>query len=86
MQLSDQATLAWVTKGGKGYVAMEEEVKESLAFEAAEEGFEVYMKTLLAPPAVPAVAPAAAAPAVAPVMAKDGEGEKEKKKEVEKDN
>lgn len=85
MQLSDQATLAWVTKGGKGYVAMDEEVKESLAFEAAEEGFEVYMKALLAPSVVPAVAPAAAAaPAVVPEEAVGGE--KEKVKEEEKDN
>lgn len=56
---------------------MEEEIKETLDFEAAEEGFEVYMKTLLAPPVVPAVAPAAAVPAAVPVVAKDGEGEKD---------
>ena len=67
-------------------MAMDEEVKESLAFEAAEEGFEVYMKTLLAPSVVPAVAPAAApaAPAVVPVEAVGGE--KKKVKEEEKEN
>ena len=67
-------------------MAMDDEVKESLAFEAAEEGFEVYMKTLLAPPVVAAVAPVAAVPAAVPVVAKGEEGEKEKEKEVEKDN
>ena len=66
-------------------MAMDEEVKESLAFEAAEEGFEVYMKALLAPSVVNAVAPAAAAaPAVVPEEAVGGE--KEKVKEEEKDN
>ncbi|GAB5036196.1 n-alpha-acetyltransferase 40 [Nannochloropsis oceanica] len=84
VQLSDQATLAWVTKGGKGYVAMEDEVKESLDFEAEEEGFEVYIKTLLAPPPLAAVAPTLA-PAV-PVVAKNEGEEKGKKEQMEKDN
>lgn len=73
-----------MTKGGKGYVAMEDEVKESLDFEAEEEGFEVYIKTLLAPPPLAAVAPTLA-PAV-PVVAKNEGEEKGKKEQMEKDN
>lgn len=65
-------------------MVMEEEVKESLDFDAEEEGFEVYTKTLLAPSALATVAPTPAP--VVPVGATDGEGGKVKKEEVEKDN
>ena len=55
IQLTDESAQAWVTKGGKGYAPMDEDMKETIGFEAEEEGFEVYVKTLLVVPPAAAV-------------------------------